>query len=71
MTMLMPYFMKNKEWYEKRINENDEVYYVPTDKATPKAIKSIEEYNWETSEEGQRALLEPFGFDPDEYQIDI
>ena len=41
MTIPMPYFMKNKEWYTK----DKEGHYTLTDKAPPEARESLKEYN--------------------------
>ena len=37
-----PYFMKNKEWY---YYDTKEELFKPTQKAPPKAVKSIEQFN--------------------------
>ena len=39
-----PYFMKNREWY---YYDAENELYKPTEKAPPKAIKSIEKINKE------------------------
>ena len=44
MTMPMPLFLKNNEWYTKRYDEEGEVVYELTDAAPPEAVKSFEEF---------------------------
>lgn len=55
MTMAMPYFMTNPKWYTEEYNE-EEGYsiYKPTKETSQKAIESMEEYNRQAENGGEK-----------------
>lgn len=44
MQINMPYFLKNKDWYTEEYDDNGNLKFKLTDKATEKAIESYKEY---------------------------
>ena len=44
MTMPMPKFLENEEWYTKSYDENGDTVYELTEAAPPEAVKSFQEF---------------------------